>query len=225
MSRRRPAHKLAPPLFGAMVLLWATSVVGHAAVSLDGSNCILFAGQAKRELALCVVWEGEGRTLSISLVGRAPNQVDTIVLRRNGAEPFQTLHVAARPPITRSDVGLLYTDMNFDGHGDFAIMRRGHAAVRRPFYYFLYDPALRRYVSSYVLEGLGAVTFDAKAMVVISQWRDRNYRYKDSFKWLAGGLRLHERERSGGTERRCVLIAYRWFERERTAHEPVPCKR
>ncbi|MEM8688108.1 MAG: hypothetical protein AAGF81_12300 [Pseudomonadota bacterium] len=225
MSKREAVHRRARLLVAAMVLSCAASLQGHGAVSLDGSNCILFAGQVKRELAVCVVWEGEGRTLSISLVGRGPNNVDTIVLRRNGAEPFQTIHVAARPPISRSDVGLLYTDMNFDGHGDFAIMRRGHGAVRTPFYYFIYDPALERYVRSGVLEGLGNVVFDATAMAVVSRWRDKTFRYKDSFKWAGKGLRLHERERSGGAEQRCVFISYEWRGVKRIAREPEPCKR
>ncbi len=225
MSRRRPTLRHGLHLLGALGLTCVEADTSFGAVSLDGSNCILFAGQVKRELAVCVVWEGEGSTLSISLVGRAPNQVDTIILRRNGADPFQTLHVAARPPITRSDVGLLYSDMNFDGKGDFAIMRRGHGAVRKPFLYFLYDPKLDRYVRSSVLEGLGTVAFDASARVVINRWRDKAYRYKDSFKWVGNRLRLHERERSGGPKRRCVHIAYEWRGRKRTALEPRPCKR
>lgn len=194
-----------------------------AAVSLDGSNCVLFGGQVKRELAVCVAWEGEGRTLSISLVGRGPNTVEKIILRRDGAEPFQTVHLNARPPIGPSDVGLLYTDMNFDGHGDLAIMRRGHLSVRQPFYYLLYQPDAKRFERSGVLEQMSNLTFDAKAMRVVSHWRDKMHRFKDSFAWTGGTLRLQVRERRGGTTRHCVRIEYDWSGNTRTARAPIPC--
>ena len=225
MSTRRRASRPAQLLVGALGLVCGAGSDGKAAVSLDGSNCVLFGGQVKRELAVCVVWEGEGRTLSISLVGRGPNTVEQVVLRRNGAEPFQTLRLDARPPIGGSDVGLLYTDMNFDGHGDFAIMRREHVSVRRPFHYFLYDAALKRYVRSGVLERLGDVTFDPASMVVVNRWRDNHFRYKDSFKWSGNSLQLHIRERSGGAEGQCIRTVYDWRGARRSARAPKPCAR
>ncbi|MCP5081757.1 MAG: hypothetical protein GY948_08675 [Alphaproteobacteria bacterium] len=178
----------------------------------------------KRELAVCVAWEGEGRTLSISLVGRGPNTVQQIILRRNGAEPFQTLHLEARPPIGPSDVGVLYTDMNFDGHGDLGIMRRGHLSVPQPFYFLLYDPDARRFVRSGLLEAMSNVSFDTKSMRVVSRWRDKTHRYKDSFAWAGMTLQLRTRERRGGVTRRCVRIVYDWAGNTRTAHEPAPCR-
>ncbi len=228
MNRRRSVRKawqvrtLQTSIAG---FLFCTAGSGaQGAVSLDGSNCILFAGQVKRELAVCVAWEGEGRTLSISLVGRAPNAVEQIVLRRDGGEPFQTLHLEANPPIGPSDVGLLYADMNFDGFGDLGIMRRGHLSVRQPFYYLLYDPGTQRFVRSSLLENMSNVSFDVAAMRVVTRWRDRTYRYKDSFEWIGRHLKLRTRERRGGNQQRCVSIAYVWQGNIRTAQEPSPCK-
>ncbi len=204
-------------------LLITVSTMAKAAVSLDGSNCVLFAGQIKRELAVCVAWEAEGRTLSISLVGRGPNTVEQIILRRDGGEPFQTLHLDAQPPIGPSDVGLLYEDMNFDGHGDLGIMRTGDLSARQPFYYFLYDPSGKRFVRSSLLETMSNVSFDAKTMRVVTRWRDGTYQYKDSFEWAGHSLKLRTRERRGGAQRRCIIIVFDWQENKRTAREPRPC--
>ena len=204
--------------------LFTPTPFATAAVSLDGSNCVLFGGQVKRELAVCVAWEGEGRTLSISLVGRGPNIVERVILRRDGAEPFQTLHLNAQPPIGPSDVGVLYTDMNFDGYGDLAIMRRGHLSVRQPFYYLLYQPKAKRFMRSSVLEQMSNLSFDAKSMRVVSQWRGKTHRFKDSFAWAGNSLRLQVRERRGGAANRCVRIEYVWTGNARTARAPAPCR-
>jgi hypothetical protein len=196
---------------------------GEAAVSLDGSHCIIFGGQVKRELAVCVAWEGEGQTLSISLVGRAPNHVERIVLRRDGADPFQTLHLQAQPPISLGNVGLLYVDMNFDGYGDLGIMRREHTAVHRPFFYFLYDARLKKFTRAPVLETLDRVTFDAKAKRVTSRWREQARSYKDSYAWYGKSLRLSEREQWGGAEAGCQMIAYQWAGNRREERARTPC--
>ncbi len=222
MMRRAKGRKTWQVL-SAAVLICAASRMGLAAVSLDGSHCVLFAGQVKRELAVCVTWEGEGSTLSISLVGRGPNSVEQIVLRRDGAEPFQTLRVDARPPINVSNVGLLYTDMNFNGHGDIAIMRRGDLSVKQPFYFFLYDAETKRFVRSGLLETLGNVSFDPQAMRVESRWRDGTYRYLDRYRWAGRTLRLVSRERSGGAARTCIRLTYRWEGNRRTVQAQKPC--
>ncbi len=207
----------------AALFLPVASTFAAAAVSLDGSNCVLFGGQVKRELAVCVAWEAEGRTLSISLVGRGPNTVEQVLLRRDGGEPFQTLHLDAQPPIGPIDVGLLYTDMNFDGHSDLGIMRRGDLTVRQPFYYLLYDPNARRFVRSSLLETLGNVTFDAQTKSVVSRWRDGTHQYKDSFAWAGRDLKLRTRERRGGAQRRCQRIVFEWQGNNRKALESKPC--
>lgn len=222
MTRRASGRRPFGVVLTAL-LVCAVSNAGLSAVSLDGSNCVLFKGQVKRELAVCVVWTGEGRTLSISLVGRGPNQVEQIVLRRDGAEPFQTLHVEAMPPINASDVGLLYTDMNFDGHGDLAIMRRGDLSVKQPFVYLLYDAGTKRFIRSSLLEALSSVSFDAEAERVVSRWRDKVYRYRDEYRWAHRALQLVLRERRDGAGRQCARITYTWDGNRRTMQDPTPC--
>lgn len=228
MRRRTPGRKAWRKRLQSFAAAGATlcsfpSASGWAAVSLDGSNCIIFGGQVKRELAVCVAWEGEGRTLSISLVGQAPNQVDRIVLRRDGADPFQTLHLEAEPPINLGNVGVFYKDMNFDGHGDLGIMRRGHTAVRQPFFYFLYDAHLKRFERSSALEGLDGLTFDSDQKHVVSRWRDGARRYKDSYAWFGDSLRLMEREQRGGSNAKCELIDYAWAGNQRRVRSTRRC--
>lgn len=221
-GRRTWRNSIQSSLVAGVLLVMASPGPG-AAVSLDGSNCVLFYGQVKRELAVCVAWESEGRTLSISLVGRAPNNVEQIVLRRDGGEPFQTLHLGAQPPINASDVGVLYINMNFDGHGDLGIMRRGDLCVRQPFFFFLYNVHTKRFVRSGVLEALTGVSFDAKSLRVISRWRDEAFRYKDSYGWAGRSLQLRVRYRRGRAQGQCVRTVYERNRNVRTARDPKPC--
>ncbi len=209
--------------FGPGLILLVFCIPSWAAVSLDGSNCVLFAGQTKRELAVCVAWAGEGHTISISLVGSAPNSVEQVVLRKDGAEPFQTLELKANPPISASDVGVLYTDMNFDGHGDLGIMRRGDLLGPEPFYYWLYNAEANKFVRSRRLENLVAASFHPKIKRVVNRWRDGRFRYKDTYTWRKNHLRLLERERMGSQRAGCQRITYEWAENTRTVQSTGPC--
>ncbi len=76
----------------------------HAAYSLDGSNCIIFVGAPKRDLAQCVRRTSEGHTLSVVLTSRAPNAVSKTSISRDGKPAFQTLTLFARPTLSSSDV-------------------------------------------------------------------------------------------------------------------------
>ena len=229
----RPPHRTAPSLltFGfasGLILLaalpWPPPAAHAGAVSLDGSNCVLFGGQARRrELAVCVAWENEGRTLSVSLIGRPPNHVEEVILRRDGGEPFQTLQLKARPPISNSDVGMLYTDMNFDGHGDLGLMRRDDPTVRRPFHYFLFDPLTKRFRRSDVLELLPGVGFDADKERVVTRWADDTYRYKDTYSWEGDSLRLRTRRRSGSGVNACEFMTFVWKGNRRMPARKTGC--
>ncbi len=75
-----------------------------AQVSLDGSNCLLFGGaRPERELAQCVTFTSQKHTLTVSLYGKAPDNVTRIALSRDGLPPFQSVSVrAVSDPIFRT---------------------------------------------------------------------------------------------------------------------------
>lgn len=166
----------------------------NAQLTLDGTNCVVFADMFDGELARCVALRPDGSTLKISLIGKRPNAVHKIELSLNGLPAFQTIDVVAEPIIDHQNIGLLITDMNFDKLPDFAVMEFAPAGPNTPFLYYLFNVETGKFDASQALSAITAPMFDAKSGTIISQWRDNAARSgRDSYVWRNGKLALVER--------------------------------
>ena len=192
--------------------LWFNDFVSDAdaQMTLDGTNCVVFDTPVSGELARCVAfWPGE-RTLKISLIGRVPNSVTKVALSFDGSAPFQMLELRTQPILDKQNIGLLITDMNFDGYRDFAIMERAAADPNTPFIYFLFDTDNNLYARSASLEAVVSPTFDETKKQVRSTWRDGAARSgADTFIWLEGTLVLDKRRERIFSDTGCLENHYR----------------
>jgi len=103
--------------------------------------------------------------ITISLAGTGPNRVREIRLTAGDQTmPFQTIPVDARPVIDIETVGILFMDMNFDGHADLAIMKSLATGYR----YFLYAPETEKFRASDQLDTVAWPEFDQAAKTVRS---------------------------------------------------------
>lgn len=181
----------------ALALGFASLVASasQAATTFDGTNCLVFDRNSDGEIARCVARRNDGSTLTLSLHGKAPNVIERIALSIDGKPAFQELSVSARPVIDKANVGLLLTDMNFDGHKDIAIMEFAPAGPNVPYLYFLWEPAARRFAAHAGLAALTAPRFDAESKRIHSHWRESAARGgSDSYMWENGKLTLTSRE-------------------------------
>ena len=124
--------------------------------------------------------------ITIELIGTPPNSVTSVRLSRDDEQqPFQTLVLAARPVIDLETVGILFMDMDFDGHPDLAIMKNLATGYR----YYLFDPVSRRFAASAELDTIAWPEFDPETKSV------RAYRQRadgttghDIYRWSDGKL-------------------------------------
>ena len=206
------------------LLLLGTAPHAHAALSLDGSHCVIFEGsRPQRESAQCVVFTAGSHTLTISLHGTAPNQVTEVVFSRDGAPPFQRLRVGITPLITPTDVGLLITDMNFDGHLDVGLMKNNDPGARGGLHHLLFDPAANRFIPSPFLNTRKGLKFDAQGSQVVSTRRKTGRVEVEKFAWKNGKYVIVERTIRDTRLRTCKRLEYTWTSGRQSATE-TPCK-
>ncbi|MEM7430005.1 MAG: hypothetical protein AAF441_28390 [Pseudomonadota bacterium] len=209
---------------GAGLALLLFPLPAEATVSLDGSNCLLFGGaRPERELAQCVTFISGGHTLTVSLIGKAPNHVTRITLSRDGAPPFQILHTRVAPLISRTDIGVLFKDWNFDGHRDLGIMRTSDPVAAEPMRFFIFDPDAGEFVRSRELEELTAPRTDASSNRIISTRRQGVRRFEDHYAWRAGSLTLIERTERDLSTKSCRKITYAWHQNRQSESTERPC--
>lgn len=125
--------------------------------------------------------------ITISLAGMAPNRVREIRLTAGDQKtPFQIIPVDARPVIDIETVGILFMDMNFDGHSDLAIMKSLATGYR----YFLYMPVTGSFSASEELDTVDWPEFDQGSKTVRSYYlREDGRSGHKTFIWTNGRLR------------------------------------
>lgn len=167
--------------------------VGSAPVPAAASNaandlsCEIFAPRDDGVLSRCTgPFPGPDADITIALMGAAPNLVREIRLTLDDApQPFQSISVDVRPVIDIETVGILFMDMNFDGHSDIAVMRN----LRDGYRYFLYAPDAGQFIASPELGKVAWPEFDAEARTVRSYWQSQDGRSgHDTYVWKAGRL-------------------------------------
>ena len=165
-----------------------------AQLTLDGTNCVIFADMFDGELVRCVARRPDGSTLKISLIGKRPNSVKKIELSINGLPAFQAIDVKAEPTIDSQNIGLLITDMNFDKLLDFAVMESPPAGPNTPYLYFLFNAETGKFDASPLLSRITAPVFDVESSTIISRWRDNAAKSgQDRYIWRNGKPALVER--------------------------------
>jgi hypothetical protein len=171
---------------GPLALYGATPA--KAARAAENLICDLAVGSNTDVLAECAGPAG-GRPgdIFISLIGSPPNAVRAVALRWSGeAEPFQSIAIEAFPVIDLETVGILYLDMNFDGHRDLAVMRTltGDDAG---YQFYLFAPDSGRFETNLELERMAWPEFDQRRGAVITNWSDDSRRGRDFFTWTPAG--------------------------------------
>jgi len=183
-----------------------------ASKAADNLICELFAPAGPGTLADCSgPFTEEGDEIVISLVGRSPNRVSEIRLRRDGEPaPFQSIPVSVRPVIDAETVGILLMDMDFDGDKDLAVMKRlnGEDAGYR---YFLYDSGSEEFKAHADLEQIAWPEFDPEAKTIRSYFERADGRLgHDIWVWRGGKLvNTERREYVTGADGTCRLELYR----------------
>ncbi len=174
-----------------------------AQTTIDGTNCIVFYPTPHGELARCARLLPTGHplkatTLTVTLVGDPPNRVRSVRLSLDGAPPFQELALEAAPPITRSDVGMRFADMNFDGFIDFGVLTTDVAGPQGTFRWFIFHPAQERFAADRALSGLPDPRVDAALQRIVVKRHGRTPA-SDLYRWDGDLLLLDER-----IERICI---------------------
>jgi hypothetical protein len=202
-------------------MFWLCLHPAQAQVTLDGTHCVIFEGVPKGELVRCAVREGENHVLTIALVGRYPNRVEEIVLSLNGRPPFQRLKLSALPLISRTDVGLLREDFNFDGASDLAIMEQ---AGKMGFLYYLFDAASGRFLPNAELAAIASPQFDGARKLIRSRWSRGGISGDDSYVWEGDRPVLAERLSRDSRGGRCVEARHERRNGRLELVETLPCR-
>lgn len=211
LSTRYPRSSYGRRFMAILGLAAAVSWPGQlkAQLTLDGTNCIIFADMFDGELARCVARRPDGSTLKISLIGRRPNSVKKIELSINGLPAFQAIDIKAEPTIDSQNIGLLITDMNFDKLPDFAVMEFAPAGANTPYLYFLFNAETGMFDASPSLSRITAPIFDEESGTIISRWRDNAARSgKDRYVWRDGKPALVERVERTDDGSQCHINTY-----------------
>lgn len=182
----------------ALLLVAASGVLPAAAqTTMDGTNCIVFYPTPHNELARCARLLPKGHplkatTLTVTLMGDPPNLARSVRLSLDGAPPFQDLPLHAAPPISLSDVGMRFADMNFDGLVDFGVLTTAEAGPRGTYQWFIFHPAKKRFEADKALSALPDPRADkARKRIVVK--RLGRTPTSDLYRWDGYSLRLDER--------------------------------
>ncbi len=168
-----------------------------AQTTLDGTNCIVFYPTPHSELARCARLLSKDNplkatTLTVTLMGDPPNLAHSVRLSLDGAPPFEELPLNAAPPLTQSDVGMLFADMNFDGLIDFGILKTATAGPQGTYQWFIFRPGSKRFEASPALSALADPHADRKLKRIITQRRGTPPA-SDLYRWQDGLLLFDER--------------------------------
>lgn len=195
-------------VLGAMAIFhWPGRL--NAQLTLDGTNCVLFADMFDGELARCVALRPDGSTLKISLIGKRPNAISKIELSIDGLPAFQTIDVVAEPTIDHQNIGLLITDMNFDKLPDFAVMEFAAAGPNTPYLYFLFNAETGKFEANPALSEITTPVFDADNNTITSVWRDNAAKSgRDRYAWRNGKLVLVKRIERVVDRSQCQVHTY-----------------
>ena len=194
IQKFRRTDRIALLLITVLFAGTALPSASRAQLTLDGTHCVVFPEIFVGELARCVTLRADNSTLTVSLIGRPPNEVQRIELKIDGQLPFQVIDLDARPTVDSQNIGMLITDMNFDGHKDFAVMNTRPPGPTVSYVYFLFDPKTGAFANSPELAEITAPVFDKNKRQIRSQWRDGAARYgRDRYVWQDGKPVLQER--------------------------------
>ncbi len=198
--RRSRENSLQAALFA---LIAFSAPPATAQTTMDGTNCIVFYPTPHSELARCARLLPKGHplkatTLTVTLVGDPPNRVRAVRLSLDGAPPFEELPLDATPPITLSDVGMRFADMNFDGLIDFGVLTTDAAGPQGTFRWFIFHPAQKRFAADSALSALPDPRADAALRRIVVKRLGRTPA-SDLYRW-DGDMLL----RDGRIERVCA---------------------
>lgn len=189
MTAHRRSVLHAAAIGAALYAMSAGPLLGANAA--NDLHCEIFSPHATGILAACAgPFPGLDRTITISLVGSAPNLVREIRLALDEEpRPFQSISVDARPVVDIETVGILLMDMNFDGYSDLALMQSLSAGYR----YFLYNAGTGRFAASAELDKVAWPEFDAERRTVKSYWQREDGTFgHDVYSWNDGRLLVLE---------------------------------
>ncbi len=167
---RAMMRALLKPISAAAVMalcIASNSDAARATFAAENLSCDIAQPQGDDVLATCTGPAG-GRPGSISIIylGSAPNFVREVRLKWSGEDqPFQTIAVSARPLIDLETVGVLYRDMNFDGHNDLAVMRSANGNDAG-YDFFLFDDESGQFTANQALNDHSWPDFDTQRKVV-----------------------------------------------------------
>ena len=136
-----------------------------------------FAVEANAAIATCYISPAAGHDLiKITAKTETPDGTGPAVLRIDypGADTLaerRRLDEVNLLPEDDFPNGIWFADMDFDGYVDFAIVEFVPAAPNVPHYYWLFDPASRRYVESRALRPITSPSFDVERKRIRSAWR------------------------------------------------------
>lgn len=151
-------------------------------------------------------FSGPGDDITIELHGRSPNLVSRVVLK-NGEKPahLQTLRLKIEPIIDLETVGVLFTDFNFDGFENLALMKFLPAGPNVPYVYYLYDQGKQKFKRFEALEDLTSPDVKPAEKRIHSYWRnsaaESGY---DIYKWKGRNLMLERRVEDNYASGTCV---------------------
>ena len=168
-----------------------------AQTTMDGTNCIVFYPTPHSELARCARLLPKDHplkatTLTVTLVGDPPNRVGSVRLSLDGGPPFEKLPLDATPPISLSDVGMRFADMNFDGLIDFGVLTTATAGPRATYRWFVFNAAAKRFEADGTLSALPDPRADQALRRIVVKRYGRGPS-SDLYRWDGGRLLLDER--------------------------------
>ncbi|MEZ4608086.1 MAG: lysozyme inhibitor LprI family protein [Deinococcales bacterium] len=103
-------------------------------------------------------------------------------------------------------------DMNFDGYNDLRVREFLPAGANIPYLYWLYQPAIERFIANQALSQLTSPNFDQTTGIITSAWRSSAASYgQDSYRYQEGQLLLIRQETFDYLQEN--TYRYRLFER------------
>ncbi len=204
------------------VCIWAAAVFliatvngneARATFAAEGLSCKLSGISGRGELVRCDgVFRDGGEAISIAFSGTAPNHVTEVELTRGReTKPFQVLQTDIRPTVDLETVGILFIDLNFDGHRDMALMAALPAGADVPYIYYLYDRESKQFVHEPRLDPVSSPEIFADEKEIRAYWQlSPALSGQDIWQWLDGEPVMTGRiEETRPTEGQCTVKRYR----------------
>ncbi len=209
------------------LLFVAYAVEALATFATEGLSCKLSGISGHGELARCEgLFREGGDAISIGFVGTSPNHVTAVDLTRGqDKKPFQVLQTDIHPTIDLETVGILFIDLNFDGHRDVALMAELPEGANVPYNYYLYDPETKQFVREPLLDVISSPEIFGEEKEIRAFWRlDASVSGQDIWQWRSGKPVITGRiEETRAREGQCTARHYRLLSEKMKLVRQIRC--